>query len=151
MDLCLKGEAGGIAGLRRVLDEYAEPINYDLRSNGWPGVDWIGTDQLSWWDLKTFLTWIPRDGKSAWHRAINPDNHVWSDPAVYLAAAIATAVEEVKFLTAATLPWKEEEMPSRFHPRRFGPADPDEAEAEAEDTAGHDRALEIAAEMRAAR
>lgn len=64
------------------LDEYAEPIAYDLIRLGLRLRD-VGSPDFSWADLYVVIRQSPRD--SALFRAMNPDDHEWDLPSLLLA------------------------------------------------------------------
>jgi hypothetical protein len=66
----LWGRGGGIAGLHRLLTEHGEAIRRDLLVAGLR-LEWLGTDRLTWLDLRAFITYAPPD--AAISRARNPD------------------------------------------------------------------------------
>lgn len=65
----LRGQHGGIAGLCRLLREHSGAVRRDLLVAGLR-LEWLGTEALSWVDLRDFIIWSPRD--SAINRALNP-------------------------------------------------------------------------------
>jgi hypothetical protein len=69
-----RGGCGGILGLLTELEAYEDPIRADLLAAGlrW---DWIGTDRLTWADLRAFLG-RSRVG-SAYHWAKDADSALW--------------------------------------------------------------------------
>lgn len=74
----------GIIGLLTLIDEHQEAVEYDLITHGVRLRD-LGTDRLSWRDLKIIVKQQP--GNSALARAINGDDYLW-DIHAQLAALI---------------------------------------------------------------
>lgn len=69
MDPAVRGRVGGIAGLCRLLREHGGAVRRDLLCAGLR-LEWLGTERLTWIDLRDFVAWAPRD--SAISRATNP-------------------------------------------------------------------------------
>ncbi|MFC4123703.1 DUF5361 domain-containing protein [Nocardia rhizosphaerae] len=74
MAAALGGEPGGILSLDALLEEYAEAIEYDLITMGLKLRN-LGTDELSWGDLKAVISCSPHT--SALYRARQPREHEW--------------------------------------------------------------------------
>lgn len=68
-------DAGGIQSLRRLLDEYSEAVEYDLISLGLR-IDDLGTERLSWRDLKVIITRMPQE-RSALAAERHPEDSAW--------------------------------------------------------------------------
>lgn len=69
-------------GLLALLDEYADPIAFDLIRLGLRLRD-LGTDRLTWDDLLVIAQ--QGDRTSALFRAMHPDEHSWGLPELLLA------------------------------------------------------------------
>lgn len=91
---------------------------------------------------------LPTD--SAYYRAKYPTEWFWADIRTRLAAKTATAAEKLHYLLAAQM-W--EQVPEPFEWAEYGPAtdadDDADSNTAAEAAAKRERALAIAAEMRA--
>ncbi|WP_166655849.1 DUF5361 domain-containing protein [Nocardia ignorata] len=74
MAAALGGKPGGILSLDALLEEYAEAIEYDLIALGLRLRN-LGTDDLSWGDLKAVVSCSPRT--SALFRVRNPHEYEW--------------------------------------------------------------------------
>ncbi len=85
---------------------------------------------------------------SAYYRAKYPTEWFWADIRTRLAAKTATAAEKLHYLLAAQM-W--EQVPEPFEWAEYGPVvdDTDDTAAADEAAAKRERALAIAAEMRA--
>lgn len=86
------------------LDEYAEPIAYDLLGLGLRLRD-LGSDRFSWADLYAVIRQTPPG--SALGRSLNPD-HVWDLKALLL-AEIADALNVAN--------WQRSGQPRRDYPK----------------------------------
>ena len=92
--------AGGIAGLRRFLEEYGEAVEWDV-ARYWPGRSLLELyrGEMSWRELRVFLKFLPPDSATA--RAVRgstPDEEAWTLDRQLL-ATIADAVRENTFAT----------------------------------------------------
>ncbi|MFE3051605.1 DUF5361 domain-containing protein [Nocardia sp. NPDC059239] len=74
MAQALRYRSGGIVGLASLIDAYSEAIESDLIDRGLR-LRQLGTDTLSWRDLKSVIAWAP--AQSAIGRAIDPDSALW--------------------------------------------------------------------------
>lgn len=68
--------AGGIRSLRQLLVEYSEAVEYDLITLGLR-LDDLGTERLSWRDLKVIVKRMPPD-RSALSADRYPDDFGWT-------------------------------------------------------------------------
>jgi hypothetical protein len=74
--------SGGIFGLRRLLREHGEAVEYDLIERGlrlWQ----LGTAELSWRDLWVLVRNVPQS--SALGKARDPEGWMWDLPAFLMA------------------------------------------------------------------
>lgn len=69
-------------GVLETLDDYEEPIAYDLICLGLR-LRWLGTPQLTWGDLLAIIRQGPNT--TALFRALNPEDHLWGLPELLLA------------------------------------------------------------------
>ncbi|GAA0637215.1 hypothetical protein GCM10009535_11920 [Streptomyces thermocarboxydovorans] len=95
----LRRGAGGIAGLRRFLEEYAEAVEWDI-AHYWPGRSLLELyrGQMSWRELRVFLKHLPTDSATA--RAVRkstPEEDAWT-LVPQLLASVVDAVRENSFL-----------------------------------------------------
>lgn len=81
----LQGDAGGIEGLLRLLDEHGEAVEYDLITLGLR-LDDLGTERLTWRDLWVIVHHLPRT--SALSRAIGGSDAEWGLTDHLLAVAV---------------------------------------------------------------
>ncbi|TQM29861.1 DUF5361 domain-containing protein [Nocardia bhagyanarayanae] len=68
------GRPGGILSLDALLEEHTEAIEYDLITIGLR-LRMLGTDDLSWRDLKALIKQAPAD--SALARSVYGEDHQW--------------------------------------------------------------------------
>lgn len=79
----LRGDLGGIAGLRRLIADHKEALEYDLIALGLR-FDWLGTEALSWRDLLVIVRQSPQS--SALSRSLHGTDAMWDLHAHLLAA-----------------------------------------------------------------
>lgn len=96
----VRAGAGGIAGLRRLLEEHGEAVEWDL-ARYWPGRSLLELyrGEMSWRELRVFLRYLPQDSATA--RAVRgstPEEEAWTLDRQLL-ATIADAVRENTFAT----------------------------------------------------
>lgn len=89
---------GGIAGLRRFLEEHAEAVAWDI-PHYWPGrsLKELFRGEMSWLELRVFLRYLPAD--SATHRSVHPrtpEEEFWT-PERHLMAYTVDALREQTF------------------------------------------------------
>lgn len=90
--------AGGIAGLRRFLEEYGEAVEWDI-PHYWPGRSLLELyrGEMSWRELRVFLRYLPTDSATA--RAVRgstPEEDAWT-LVPQLLASVVDAVRESTF------------------------------------------------------
>lgn len=90
--------AGGIAGLRRFLEEYGEAVEWDI-PHYWPGRSLLELyrGEMSWRELRVFLKGLPPDSVTA--RAVRgstPDEDAWTLDRMLVALAV-DAIREQTF------------------------------------------------------
>ena len=76
MAFSFNGEPGGIRGLRQLIAEYPEAIEYDLITHGL-SLDDLGSERLSWRDLKVIVTRMPPN-RSALQQELGPQDAAWT-------------------------------------------------------------------------
>lgn len=76
-------DPGGIRGLRELIAEHKEAVEFDLISHGLR-LDWLGSELLSWRDLWVLIRWSPRGSALDW--ATNPEAAEWGLPEHLLAS-----------------------------------------------------------------
>ncbi len=81
-----RGDRGGIRGLRELLNEYPEAIEYDLITLGLRLSD-LGSERLSWRDLLVIVTRMPPH-RSALANERTPEDASWTLSNHLLAEAI---------------------------------------------------------------
>ncbi|MBR8638585.1 hypothetical protein KEF29_03045 [Streptomyces tuirus] len=94
----LRCRAGGIAGLRRFLEEYGEAVEWDI-ARYWPGRSLLELyrGEMSWRELRVFLRFLPHDSATARTlRGATPEEDAWTLDRQLL-ATIADAVRESTF------------------------------------------------------
>ena len=92
--------AGGISGLRRLLTEHGEAVEWDI-ARYWPGRSLLELyrGEMSWRELRVFLRYLPADSATA--RAVRgstPDEDAWTLDRHLLASAV-DAIRENTFAT----------------------------------------------------
>lgn len=87
MDRGVRGGAGGIARLHRLLTEHGEAIRRDLLCAGLR-LEWLGTRRLTWVDLRAFVDHAPPD--SALVRSTTPE--WWVTPQLHMLREIEHGV-----------------------------------------------------------
>jgi len=92
----LRGDAPGIFGLLNLIDRHQEAVEYDLITHGLR-LDYLGTDDLTWRDLKVIIGQQPTG--SAVSRAIDGNDYVW-DLKAQLLARIADDLAVNNWLTS---------------------------------------------------
>lgn len=70
----VRSQGGGILGLRRLLAEHQEAIEYDLIGLGLR-LDWLGTEALSWRDLLVITHKSPQG--SALYAGVHGERSEW--------------------------------------------------------------------------
>lgn len=82
--------AGGITGLRRLLEEHAEAIEWDI-PHYWPGrsIKELYRGEMSWRELRVFLRYLPPDSATARSvRGSTPEEDAWTLDRQLLAALV---------------------------------------------------------------
>lgn len=96
----VRAGAGGISGLRRLLEEHGEAVEWDV-ARYWPGRSLLELyrGEMSWRELRVFLRFLPPDSATA--RAVRgstPEEDAWTLDRHLLAAAV-DAIRENTFAT----------------------------------------------------
>lgn len=94
----LRRGAGGIAGLRRFLEEYGEAVEWDI-ARYWPGRSLLELyrGEMSWRELRVFLRYLPTDSATARTvRGSTPEEDAWT-LVPQLLASVVDAVRENTF------------------------------------------------------
>ncbi len=110
----------------------------------------MGTDELSWWELREFIVHECRDETSALWRALNPDRDLWADPKTLLLGKIATATDNLRWMQLIQLYDKvPDELAGWDRIAVYGPSDTPAEDVPATSTR-EDIARQVAAELLAA-
>jgi hypothetical protein len=94
----LRCHAGGISGLRRLLEEHGEAVEWDI-AHYWPGrsIKELYRGEMTWRELRVFLRYLPLDSATA--RAVRgstPEEDAWTLDRHLLASAV-DAIRENTF------------------------------------------------------